>query len=90
MHEEREMYEVGVLLENFWCKTVFRSQFVLLLFLRGLISSVLPSITKLSFVERKSLLKKHVLIIYPNCSYTFLKRTFCCEGDLVEKTQSSY
>jgi hypothetical protein len=53
-------------------------------------SSILSFVTGLSFVVKNLCLKKQVLITYSNCSQTFLKRTFCYEGDLVEKTQSWY
>ena len=88
--KELESSQVGVLLENFWCKAIFRIRFTLLLFLHGLMSSVLSSINRLFFVERKPLLKKHVLITCPNCSCAFLERTFCCNGDwrpLVKKNR---
>ena len=90
MHEERESCEAGIFLENFWCRAIFRTQFALLLFLRGLMSSILSFVTGLSFVVKNLCLKKQVLITYSNCSQTFLKRTFGYEGDLVEKTQSWY
>jgi hypothetical protein len=86
--KELENSQAGVLLENFWCRAIFRTQFALLLFLRGLMSSILSSIRGLSFAVKRPLVKKQVLVTYSNCSQTFLKRTFCCEGDLVEKTQS--
>jgi hypothetical protein len=70
------MYEVGVLLGNFWCKAIFRTQFALLLFLRGLKSSILSFVTGLSFFVKRPLVKNQVLVTYPNCSQTFLKRAF--------------
>ena len=76
MHEECENCEAGVLLENFWCKAIFRTQFALLLFLRGLMSSIFCYRTK--FRCKKSLFKKQILVTYSNCSQTFLKRTFYC------------
>ena len=88
MHEEREMCEVGVLLENFWCKVILGTQFALLLFLCGLTSSILFLVTGLSFAVKRPLVKKQVLVIYSNCSQAFLKRIFCCKGELVEKMQS--
>jgi hypothetical protein len=88
--EECENCEACVLLENFWCKAIFRTQFALLLFLHDLMSSISSFVAKLSFVVKRPLVKKQVLITYSNCSQTFLKRTFCCEGDLVEKMQSWY
>lgn len=74
--EGHEMYEVGVLLGNFWCKAIFRTQFALLLFLRGLKSSILSFVTGLSFFVKRPLVKNQVLVTYPNCSQTFLKRAF--------------
>ena len=88
MRKECKNYGTGILLENFWCKAIFRTQFTLLLFLRDLMSSILSFVTGLCFAVERPLVKKQVLVIYSNCSQTFLKRIFCCEGDLVEKTQS--
>jgi hypothetical protein len=72
--KELENSQAGVLLENFWCKAIFRTQFALLLFLRGLMSSILSFVTGLSFVVRNLCLKKQVLITYSNCSQTFVVR----------------
>jgi hypothetical protein len=47
--KELENSQAGVLLENFWCKAIFRTQFALLLFLRGLMSSILPFNYKTKF-----------------------------------------
>jgi hypothetical protein len=76
VHEELENSQAVVLLKNFWCKAIFGTQFALLRFLRGLMSSILSSITGLSFVVKRPLVKKQVLVIYSNCSQTFLKRIF--------------
>jgi len=81
--KELENSQAGVLLENFWCKAIFRTQFALLLFLRGLMSSISSFCYRTKFRCKKSLFKNQVLVTYSNCSQTFLKRTFCCEGDFV-------
>jgi len=90
VHKEYEHSEVGILLEHFWCKAILGIQFALLLFLRGLMFSILSFCYRTKLRCKKSLFKNQVLVIYSNCSQTFLKRTFCCEGGLVEKTQSWY
>jgi len=64
VHEECENCEAGVLLENFWCKVIFGTQFALLLFLRNLMSSILSFVTGLSFVVKRPLVKKHRAGIY--------------------------
>jgi len=79
LYEECENCEAVVLLGSFWCKAIFRTQFALLLFLRGLMSSILSFVTGLSFVVKRPLVKKQVLVIYSNCSQTFLKRIFYYE-----------
>jgi hypothetical protein len=67
VHEECENCEAGVLLGSLWCKAIFRTQFALLLFLRGLMSSILSLVTGLSFVVKNLCLKKQVLLTY--CDY---------------------
>jgi hypothetical protein len=88
--KELENSQAGVLLENFWCKAIFGTQFALLRFLRGLVSSILSFNYKTKFRYKKSLFKNQVLVTYPTYSQTFLKRIFYFEGDLVEKMQSWY
>jgi hypothetical protein len=90
VHEERKNCEAGVLLGSFWYGAIFRTQFAILLFLRGLMYSILSFYYRTKFRCKESLFKKQVEVIYPNYSQAFLKRTFYCEGDLVEKTQSGY
>ena len=90
MRKECRNYWTGILLKHFWCKAILGIQFALLLFLCGLTSSILFLVTGLSFVVKRPLVKKQVLVTYSNFYQAFLKRTFCCEGDLVEKMQSWY
>jgi hypothetical protein len=52
VHEEHENCEAGVLLKIFWYGAIFRTQFALLLFLRGLMSSIFSLVTGLIFVEK--------------------------------------
>ena len=85
MRKECRNYWTGILLEHFWRKAILGIQFALLLFLHDLMSSILSFVTRLSFFVKRPLVKKQVLVIYSNCSQAFLKRIFCCEGDLVEK-----
>lgn len=85
MHEERANCEAGVLLGSFWRKAIFRTQFALLLILRGLMSSILSLVTRLSFVEKflckKPLLKNPVAVIYCDCFQTFVVRENFFEKD---------
>jgi len=90
MCKECRNYWTGILLEHFWCKTMLGIQFALLLFLCGLTSSILSFVTRLSFFVKRALVKKHVLITYPNCPYVFLKRTFCRGGDYWWEKQNWY
>jgi hypothetical protein len=75
---ECENCGADVLLENLWCRAIFRTQFALLLFLRDLISSILSLVTGLSFVEKflckKPLLKNPLAVIYCGCFQTFAGR----------------
>ena len=73
-YKELESFKTSVLLGNFWCKAIFRTQFALLLFLRGFMSSILSFVTGLSFVVKNLCLKKQVLVTYSNCSQTFFVR----------------
>jgi hypothetical protein len=86
--KELENSQAGVLLENFWQRVILRSQFVLLLFLRGLMLSILSFNYRTKFRCKKSLFKNQVLVTYLTCSKAFLKRIFYCEGELVEKRRS--
>jgi hypothetical protein len=52
VHEERENCEVGVLLQSFRGRALFRVPFALLLFLRGLMYSIFSLVTGLIFVEK--------------------------------------
>jgi hypothetical protein len=70
--KELENPQAGVLLESFWCKAIFRTQFALLLFLRGLMSSIFCYWTK--FLWKKPLLKNSVAVIHYNCFKTIVER----------------
>ena len=52
MHKERKNYGIGILLKNFQWRAVLRGQFILLLFLRVLASSILSFVTGLGFVVK--------------------------------------
>ena len=89
MQVEREMYEVGALLENFLCKIVFRPQFVLLLFLRSLMLSILPFNYKTKFRCKETFSGKMEWV------FTVLFKTFCGKTlwgkeILVEKLSCGY
>ena len=82
MRKEYENYGMGILLENFWCKVIFGTQFALLLFLRNLMSSILSSIRGLSFAVKRPLVKKQVEVIYSNYSQAFFKENLLMQGEL--------
>ena len=89
MHEEHESCEAGILLENSPGKEIFRTQFALLLFLFGLMSSILSFATGLFFVERKSLFKKRRARIY--CALqAFYWRILLGKETLVEEPSFCY
>jgi len=65
-------YWTGILLEHFWCKAILGIQFALLLFLRGLMSSILFFVTGLSFVVRNLCLKNRYWLLT-----LIVQRPFC-------------
>jgi len=67
VYEECESCEACVSLKNFWCKVILG----LLLFLPGLMSSILSFVTEPGFGVKRLLVKKHRACIY--CAHqTFL------------------
>jgi hypothetical protein len=83
------MYEVGALLENFLCKIVFRPQFVLLLFLRGLMSSILSFYYRAKFRWKETFSKKMELFLQ-HYSKPFVGEPFWGKEMFVEKSSCSY
>jgi hypothetical protein len=58
VHKERENCEAGVLLGSFWYGAIFRTQFALLLFLRGLMSSILSFCYRTKFCCKETFVEK--------------------------------
>jgi hypothetical protein len=71
VRKECRNYWTGILLENFWCKAILGVQFALLLFLRGLMSSIL------SFCYRTKFCGKETFGEKCRPGYYCALRTFC-------------
>jgi hypothetical protein len=57
VRKECRNYWTGILLKHLWRKAILGVQFALLLFLRGLMSSILSFVTGLNFVVKRPLVK---------------------------------
>jgi len=77
VRKEYENYGMSILLENFWCKVIFGTQFALLLFLRNLMSSILSFYCRTKFCRKKVFVEKNRIGIY--CAH----QTFVGSGALL-------
>ena len=89
MYEECENCEAGVLLKNFWCKAIFRTQFVLLLFLCGLMLSILSFNYRTKFRWKETFSKKMELFLQ-HYSKPFVGEPFWGKEMFVEKLCCGY
>ena len=90
MHKERENCEAGILLKNFWCKAIFRTQFALLLYLRNLMSSILSFCYRTKFCCKETFVEK-MQSWYLLCSSDFFCGiTLWGKETFVEKSSCGY
>jgi len=64
VRKECKNYGTGILLENFWCKAIFGTQFALLLFLRDLMSSILSFYCRTKFCRKEVFVERNRIGIH--------------------------